>query len=455
MRRATVDGNAVERLIAREIGTFQARTPGARTILDRARKVLPLGVPSTFQEHPPYPLYVRRGQGSRVWDVDGNEYIDYHLGFGSLAVGHAHPRLVEALSERLRNGSMFAMATEEAVSLAEELCRRFGLDMVRFCNSGTESTMDALRVARGVTGRDLIVKIEGSYHGHHDYVMVSVKPSAEEMGPLDHPASIPLSTGIPAAVAAMTLVVPFNRPDALARTLEEHEGKVAALIIEPVMMNLGIVHPAAGYLEAIRRITEEHDVLLVYDEVKTGVTIAPGGACERYGVQPDLVCLAKSIGGGITIGAFGGRRELMEHVRPGDVAHQGTFNGNPLAMTAGLVTLTEILTPDAYERFGRQEERLVSGCEEIIREHGLPMYSTGIGAKGCVMFAPEPLTDYRDYMNIDKDLAYLHWLYFMNRGIFMPPGLDEQWTLSVQHSDEDIEAHLAVFREFARDVTAA
>jgi glutamate-1-semialdehyde 2,1-aminomutase len=248
MRRATVDGNAVERLIAREIETFQARTPGARSILDRARKVLPLGVPSTFQEHPPYPLYVRRGQGSRVWDVDGNEYIDYHLGFGSLAVGHAHPRLVEALSERLRNGSMFAMATEEAVLVAEELCRRFGLDMVRFSNSGTESTMDALRVARGVTGRDLIVKIEGSYHGHHDYVMVSVKPSAEEMGPLDHPASIPLSTGIPEVVAAMTLVVPFNRPDALARTLAEHEGKVAALIIEPVMMNLGIVHPAVGYL---------------------------------------------------------------------------------------------------------------------------------------------------------------------------------------------------------------
>ncbi len=194
---------------------------------------------------------------------------------------------------------------------------------------------------------------------------------------------------------------------------------------------------------------------LIFDEVKTGVTIAAGGACERFGVQPDLVCLAKSIGGGITIGAFGGRRELMGEIKTGGIAHLGTFNGNPLAVRAGLVTLTEILTDEAYVQFERQQGRLVSGCQRIIEEYGLPMYSIGIGAKGCVMFMPEPIRDYRGYITINQDLAYAHWLYLMNRDIFMPPGFDEQWTLSVQHSDEDIDAHLSVFEEFARDVMAA
>jgi len=230
---------------------------------------------------------------------------------------------------------------------------------------------------------------------------------------------------------------------------------VAAVIMEPIMMNVGIVYPAPGYLQEVRRITSEHGVALIFDEVKTGATIAAGGACQHYGVTPDLIALAKSIGGGITIGAFAGSRQFMERIRPEDVQHLGTFNGNPLAMRAGLVTLTKILTPDAYARFDAMEERLVSGCSEIIRRHGLPMYSTGVGAKGCVMFAPDELHDYRDYLKIDFNLSYAHWLYFMNRGIFMPIGADEQWTLSVQHTDEDIDNHLAVFEEFARDVMAA
>ena len=450
-----VDAAVVGRLIQKESEAFRARTPQSYRLLERAKHSLPLGVPSSFQDYPPYPLYVRKAIGARIWDVDDNEYIDFHLGFGALAAGHSHPKLVEVLRRRVAEGTMYAMPCEEAVLLAEELCRRFGIDQVRFCNSGTESTMDAVRLARGATGRDLLVKIEGSYHGHHDYVMVSVKPGPDELGPLEHPASVAFSKGIPEAVAAMTLVVPYNNPDALARVLAENAGRVAALIMEPVMMNIGIVHPAAGYLQAVRRITQEHDVVLIYDEVKTGATIAPGGACERFGVQPDLICLAKSIGGGVTVGAFGGRRELMELIRPGEVQHLGTFNGNPLAMDAGIVTLTEILTAEAYKQFEEQQERLVSGCQEIIERHELPMYATGLGAKGCVMFAAEPLSDYRDYMGIDKDLAYAHWLYLMNRGIFMPPGLDEQWTLCVQHTNLDIDAHLAVFEEFARDVTAA
>lgn len=455
MARVSLDSAALGRLIDRELQTFEERTKASQRVLERASRSLPLGVPSSFQHFPPHPIYISRASGSRMWDADGNEYIDFHMGFGALAVGHAHPRLVEALSAQLKEGILYAMPSEDGALLAEELCRRFRLDMVRFSNSGTEATMDALRLARGVTGRDMVVKIEGSYHGHHDYLMVSVKPPAGELGPLERPAAVSFSAGIPREVIAKTLVVPYNRPDIMARTLEEYAGKVAAVILEPVMMNIGIVHPESGYLQALRDITSRHGVVLIFDEVKTGATIAAGGACELYHVQPDLVCLAKSIGGGVPIGAFGGRRELMEEIKPGSVAHLGTFNGNPLAMKAGLVTLTEILTPQAYERFEAQQQRLVSGCQRIIEENGLPMYSTGLGAKGCVMFIPEPVHDYRGYLSFNQDLAYAHWLYLMNRDIFMPPGFDEQWTLCVQHSDDDLEAHLAVFEEFARDVMAA
>lgn len=455
MTRPALDTTVLNRLIDREVETFRKRSPRSRQMFDRAGSSLPLGVASSFQYYHPYPLYMRRAKGSLIWDLDGNEYRDFHMGFGTLTVGHAHPRLVEALTQRLSEGIMYAMPTEEAVLLADELRRRFSLDMVRFSNSGTEATMDAIRLARGFTDRDLVVKIEGSYHGHHDYLLVSIKPPADQLGPPERPSSVPFSKGIPKRVTDMTLVIPFNQPAALARTLEEHAGQVAAVIIEPVMMNIGIVYPAPGYLEAMRDITRQHDVILIFDEVKTGVAIAAGGACEHFGIEPDLVCMAKSIGGGVPIGAFGGRKELMEQVATGAVAHLGTFNGNPLAMKSGLVALTEILTPKAYEQFQRQQDRLVSGCQRIIEEYALPMYATGLGAKGCVMFAPEPLSDYRGYLGIDKNLATLHFFYLMNRGIAMPSGLDEQWTLSVQHTDEDIEAHLAVFEEFAQDVTAS
>jgi len=454
MARERVNQGALQRLIDRETETLRKRTPGSVALLKRAREVLPLGVPSSFQHMPPYPIYISRASGSRMWDVDGNEYCDYHLGFGTLAVGHAHPLLVEALRNQLADGTMYALPSEESVQLGEEICRRFGTDMVRFSNSGTEATMDAIRVARGATGRDVIVKIEGSYHGHHDSVMVSVKPPADQIGPEDRPNSVIFSKGVPRVNAELTRVVPFNRPDLLESLLRERTD-IAAVILEPIMMNVGIVYPAPGYLQELRRITRGRGVALIFDEVKTGATIAAGGACEHYGVTPDLICLAKSIGGGIAIGAFAGSREYMERIRPEDVAHLGTFNGNPLAMRAGLVSLTQILTADAYKRFGSLEERLVTGCRDIIDRHGLPMYSTGIGAKGCVMFAAEELHDYRDYLKIDFNLSYAHWLYFMNRDIFMPIGADEQWTLSVQHTDKDIEDHLAVFEEFARDVMAA
>jgi glutamate-1-semialdehyde 2,1-aminomutase len=431
----------------KETEALLERTPGSAELFQRAVRSMPLGVASSFQANDPYPVYVREGKGSRVWDVDGNEYVDFHNGFGTMAVGHAHPKVVEAIDRAARTGTHFAATTDTTVAFAEELCRRFRMDSVRFTNSGTEATMDAIRLARGATGRDTVVKIEGSYHGHHDALMFSVLSNAEAMGGRDQPASAPMSRGIPADVATHTLVVPFNDVPALERLLDERGSEIACLIMEPVMMNIGIALPQPGYLEAVRAACSAADVVLIFDEVKSGATIAPGGATERFGVQPDLTCLAKAIGGGVPCGVFGGRSELMEWIGNG-VAQQGTFNGNPLAAGAGLAALTEVLTPEAYEHFARLGRRLADGCREAIERHGIPAHVVDMGCKGCVSYRSEPLSDYRDFLECNIALFEASWPWAVNRGVFMTPGDEEQWTLSVQHSEEDVDRYVEAFADF-------
>src|SRR5713226_420569 len=316
----TINPKLVGEIVAREEAVFKKRTPRSHEIHERGKASLPLGVSSSFQAVPPYPLFISRAEGSSIWDLDGNRYTDFHLGFGSLLVGHSHPVLVEALRDQLGKGSLYSLPCADVVYLAEELVRRFApIEQVRFCNSGTEATMDALRLARAHVGRDKIVKIEGSYHGHHDTVLMSTKPSVEAAGPPDRPNSVPASKGIPANVKGNTIIAPYNDPQALERILTEHEGEVAAVITEAVLMNVGIMLPDEGYLQSVRDITRKHGVLLIFDEVKTGVTVAPGGITEIYPVEPDLICLAKSIGGGTPIGAFGGREEVMRHINHQEV----------------------------------------------------------------------------------------------------------------------------------------
>jgi glutamate-1-semialdehyde 2,1-aminomutase len=378
-------------------------------------------------------------------------------------VGHAHPKIVEAIIEAARNGAHFAVTTEVTVALAEEICRRFGMERMRFVNSGTEATMDAIRVARAATGRETILKIEGSYHGHHDAVLFSVVPEADVLGLRDTVdgvaadaegdvyRTIPTSKGVPAAMADLTLIVPFNDAEALGHVLSERGEQVAALIMEPVMMNVGIVIPKLGYLERVRDLCARYGVVLIFDEVKSGGTIAAGGATERFGVQPDLACLAKAIGGGTTIGAFGGRAEIMEVVAHG-AAQQGTFNGNPLSSRAGLAALTEVLTPDAYEYLGKLGTMLAEGCNWAINEHGIPAHTVDLGAKGCVSYRPEPLTNYRDFLECNTDLFAASWPWMVNRGIFMTPGDEEQWTISVQHSEDDIQRYVDAFGAFCAEL---
>lgn len=449
----TVDATLVQEIIKREDAEFRKRTPRSQEIHQRGLASLPLGVASSFQAVPPYPLFISRGEGSHIWDFDGNEYADFHLGFGSLLVGHSHPVLVEALRDQLGKGVLYSLPSADVVYLAEEMVRRFApIEQVRFANSGTEATMDALRLARAHTGRDKIVKIEGSYHGHHDVVMMSTKPSREAAGPADRPNTVPATKGIPTDVKSNVIIAPYNNPEALERILSEHKGEVAAVITEAVLMNLGIVLPEDGYLQAVRDITRKHDVLLVFDEVKTGVTVAPGGITELYPVEPDLICLAKSIGGGMPIGAFGGRKDIMDHISSGEVLHLGTFNGNPMSMRSGLVTLTQIFTPEAHAHANDLSSQLAKGYTGIIEEFDMPMHVSQIGAKGCAMFRHERARNYRAWWDIDMNLSYAYWLYLANRGILFPPGLDDQWTVSVQHTQTDIDHHMHVFQQFVSEL---
>jgi len=455
LAETAVDPARVAALTEREKAKLVERTRRSGEYFARASTVMPGGVPSQFQRADPWPVYLERGSGAAVWDVDGNEYRDFHNGFGVMCVGHANPVVGAAVKARIDRGTHFAAPTDGSIAVAEELQRRFGLPQWRFTNSGTESTMAAVHLVRGATGRDVILKIEGSYHGHHDAVMVSVYPPLEALGERDDPRSVVYGEGYPKAISELTRAVPFNDADALEAALDKLEGQVAGLIMEPAMMNINIVPPVEGYLERVRELTREHGVKLIFDEVKTGATIAYGGATRRFGVEPDMVTLAKAICGGYPGGAIGMSPELAELVASGRVHQYGTFNGNPLVMAAAEATLTEVLVDDAYDRLEATNERLKSACAEVIQRYGLPAYTEGMGAKGCVVFASEPLREYRDYLTkVDGELSTLAWLYHMNHGIFMTPGVEEEWTLSLAHSEDDVDRYVAAFETFARDVTA-
>ncbi len=453
-----LDRARIRELTEHEEQRLNERTPRSGEMYERARRSMVGGVASSYQLRDPWPIYLAEGRGSRVWDVDGTERVDFHNGFGSMVQGHAHPAIVRAVQERVAKGTHFAAPIEDALVVSEELSRRFGLPQWRYVNSGTEATMDAIRIARAATGRDTIVKIFGSYHGHHDYVMVSISVPYENIGDPDNLSSLPYGAGIPRAATDLTIAVPFNDAAAMERRIERlvEEGRPpACVIMEAAMMNLGVVLPEPGYLEAVREITRRHGVVLIFDEVKTGLCVAAGGATEKFGVTPDMVTLAKALGGGLPAGAIGGTAEVMEVVASGAVYQVGTYNGNPLTMAAARASLEEVLTPDAYDHLNALNDRLLAGCDRVLARYGLPGYTVGISSKGCVTFSPEKIVDYASFMaNQDAELTHLAWLFMMNRGIFMTPGREEEWTLSVAHTEEDADRYVAAFEEMARDLVA-
>jgi glutamate-1-semialdehyde 2,1-aminomutase len=450
---ARTTNDLVERakeITRRELEVYRRRTEGSQRATERARKVLPLGVSSSFQAYDPHPIVVRASKDSWMEDVDGNRYIDFDMGFGALFAGHMHPAVADAVRRQLDEGSLYVTPCESNAEAAEMLRDRYGLPLWRFTNSGTEATMDAIRVARGFTGRDKLVKVEGGYHGHHDEVMISMKPPVDQAGPADAPWSVPGTAGLTAGVVADTIVIPYNDPGALERVLAA--GDVAAFIVEPVMENIGICMPQPGYLEAVREITRKYGTMLIFDEVKTGITAGWGGATGAFGIEPDLVTLAKSIGGGFPVGAFGGRQELMDQITTGRVLHLGTYNGNPLVMAATKATLAEACTPEATDAAVARNARLVAACADIISAAGLPAHTVQFGAKGCITWAPEPIRNYRDYKATDFDLAFAQWIHGINHGVLLPPGLDEQWLISVRHSDADAMHYADVFGAFVDEL---
>src|SRR5919108_4726847 len=453
-----IDRTRIKELIEREEKALNDATRKSEEMYRRAHRVLSGGVASSYQLRDPWPIYLEHGSGPKVWDVDGNEMYDFHNGFGSMVQGHAHPAIGRAVKERYDLGTHFAAPTEDAVVVAEELQRRWGLERWRYTNSGSEATMDAIRIARAYTGRDTVMKIFGSYHGHHDTVMVSIGVEYDQIGDRENLASLAYGAGIPQATVDMTVAVPFNDAGAMERRIERlaDEGRLpACVIMEAAMMNLGVVLPQSGYLEAVREITRRHNIVLIFDEVKTGLCIAAGGATEKWGVMPDMVTLAKALGGGLPSGAIGGSDEGMSVVEDGSVYQVGTYNGNPLGMAATRANLLEVMTPDAYRHLDHLNDRILTGCQGVIDKYNPPGYSVGVGSKGCVTFSPVEIVDYETFKaNQDADLAELAWLYNMNRGIFMTPGREEEWTLSVTHDDESVDTYVQVFEAMADELLA-
>ncbi len=436
----------------REMAVYAERTRKSQAATERARKVMPAGVPSSFQAYDPWPVVVKHAAGAKMVDVDDNEYYDYDMGFGALFAGHMNPAVSAAVRAQLDDGTLYVTPCELNGEVGELLADRYGFPMWRPTNSGTEATHDAIRLARGVTGREKIVKVEGGYHGHHDEVMVSNKPPLDLAGPADAPHSVPQSAGITKSTLDDVIVVPFNDAEALDRALQS--GDVACFIVEPVMENIGICLPDDGYLQAVREICDKHGTLLIFDEVKTGITAGYGGATNQLGVRPDLVTLAKSIGGGFPVGAFGGKAEYMDLITTGKVLHLGTYNGNPLVMAAVKATLTEACTRPIVEETVARNHRLVQACQAIIDRAGLPAHTVEFGAKGCITWSPNRVRNYRDYKATDFDLAFAQWIHGINRGVLLPPGLDEQWLVSVMHADADAMYYAIVFQEFVDELVA-
>ena len=439
-----VSPERVAQVLADEWKLFTKNTAGSAAESVRAFASLPLGVTSSFQHWDPYPISIASAEGAWMTDVDGRKLLDLSMGFGAMLAGHLNPIVVEEIQTSLRQGMLFVTPSPTSTDAAERICKRFGIDQVRFTNSGTESTMYAVRVARSATQKMGILKVEGGYHGSYDPFVVSSKPPLDKIGNPDKPKAYIDSNLVPGDI----YVVPFNNLEALEKMFKKNSKKIACFIVEPVLENLAIVLPDVGYLEGVRALCDKYDVVLIFDEVKTGLTAGPKGAAARLGVKPDLITLAKSIGGGLPLAAFGGKKKYMDYVSNGKMAHFGTFNGNPLAM-AGVRAIDRICTDEAMAKAEAFNMQALDRISAIIDEFELPAHTVGFGVKGCVTWSTTAVRNYRDYKATDFGIAEAHWLFSLNRGIITPPGLDEQWLISLAHGQAEIDLLVEDFREFA------
>jgi glutamate-1-semialdehyde 2,1-aminomutase len=400
-------GELIGDLLEQERERFARRAGASRDLFKRASKALPGGVTSSFHGSYPWPVYIDRGEGALIWDVDGNEYVDFHNGFSAMVQGHAHPAILAAVRERAALGTHFGATTEHAVAVAEELIRRFGLGFWRFTNSGTESNMAAIKLARAFTCREAVIKMAGAYHGHADIACLHE--------------------------------VAWGDAEALERRIEETQP--AAVLMEGAMTSGGLTLPEPGYLAAVRKLTRQHGVVLIFDEVKTGLTIAAGGAMERLGGDPDIVTLAKSLTGGLPAGAVGMTADFEHLLARGDVRLMGTYNGNPLSMAAASASLLQVLTPAAYDELERLGARMADGCERAIDDADASAAVVSLGSKGCVRWGG------------DLELGRLIWIWLMNRGVYTTPGREQEWNVSVAHDESTVDRYLDAFGALLAELT--
>lgn len=434
----------IESLLKEEYAKYIYENAISKAIYEECKEVIPLGVASSFQYFSPFPVYFNKGNGAYLHSVDGDRYIDLSMGFGSNMVGHMHPKVKEAMATSMEEGILYVAPGARSLEASKRLTNRFDIDQVRFCNSGTEALMYAIRLAKAYTGKNLIVKIEGGYHGGYDPLVVSVKPELSITELLDKPAA-----KYPGFIKGEdTLVVAYNDLIALEELFKEYDGKIATFVLEPVLENLGIILPVEGYLKGVRELCTLYGIVLIFDEVKTGLTAGFNGAASEYDVKPDLITVAKSIGGGLAVGAFGGKSEIMSLLSTDVLSHMGTFNGNPL-VTNAIIAVDDLLNKKNYNQARELNLVLVERLFNIITNYKLPAHLTVMGLKGCITWSDEILFNYRDYKAQDFGLAELTWLWFLNRKIVTPPGLDEQWLISFAHSEEDISLVADAFEELA------
>ncbi|HEX6749725.1 MAG TPA: glutamate-1-semialdehyde 2,1-aminomutase [Longimicrobium sp.] len=422
--------------------------PKSSALFRRAVEVTPGGVNSpvrAFRSVGGEPFFVSRAEGARIWDADGNEYIDYVLSWGPMILGHAHPAVVRAVCDAAQRGTSYGAPTEAEVELAEVVRELVpSMERVRFVSSGTEATMSAVRLARGYTGRDFILKFDGCYHGHGDSFLVKAGSGVATLG-------LPNSPGVPAELSKLTLTAPFNDLDAVEAVFRAHPGRIAAVILEPVVGNAGFIPPVDGFLPALRRITEEDGALLVFDEVMTGFRVARGGAQERFGVRSDLTTLGKVIGGGLPVGAYGGRTEIMDHVAPvGPVYQAGTLSGNPLAMAAGLAQLRILRDEDPYPELEMRTARLVAGLLEAAGEMGVAASGGNLGSMWGLFFAAGPVRSFDDAKRSDVPLFNRFFHGMLDRGVFLAPSQFEAGFTSTAHTDADVDETVGRAREALR-----
>jgi glutamate-1-semialdehyde 2,1-aminomutase len=412
----------------------------SKRLLDSAKQVIPGGVNSpvrAFRAVGGEPPFIARGEGAYLWDEDGNRYVDYVLSWGPLILGHAHPAVVDALSIAAMKGTSYGAPTALETELAELVIEMVpSVEMVRFVNSGTEATMSALRLARAYTGRHKIVKFEGCYHGHGDMLLVQAGSGVATLG-------LPDSPGVPPGAAQDTLTAPFNNLSAVEALFQQFPDEIAAVILEPVAGNMGVIPPDSDFLEGLRNLTEAHGALLIFDEVMTGFRIALGGAQELYGIDPDLTTLGKVIGGGLPVGAYAGKREIMETVAPeGPMYQAGTLSGNPLAMTAGLVTLRELRKPGVFEGIVGQTERLCQGIGQAATAAGVPVYQTQVGTMFCTYFTEGPVTDYASAKTSDTVAFGRFFQAMLESGVYLAPSQFEAGFTSTAHTVSAVDATL-------------